>query len=162
MSLRQTLAAGTVLALGLGAAPAFATELFDACAAKAASPYEAGYAETGLDSGAMDTAAAIDACTAALAEDPDSATLKAWLGRAYDVSGDSAQAATYLEPAAAAGSVLAQTSFGDILIVGQGVTQDMTRGAELLRLAADAGFAPAQDSLGLSYDYGEGVGQDYL
>lgn len=70
MSLRQTPVASAALALGLGAAPSFATELFDACARTAASPYETGYADTGLDSGAMDTAAAIDACTAALAEDP--------------------------------------------------------------------------------------------
>ena len=158
--LRQTLMGGAVLALGLGTAPAFATELFDACAAKAASQYETGYAETGMDSSAIDTAAAIEACTAALAEAPESAPLKAWLGRAYDASGDSAQAVTYLEPAATAGNPLAQTLFGDILIVGQGIEQDMTRGAELLKLAADAGFAPAEDSLGLSYDYGEGVAQD--
>ena len=78
MSVRQRLAASAVLALGLGAVPVSASELFDACAAKAASSYEQGYAATGLDSGAIDTAAAIEACTAALAEAPDSPALKAW------------------------------------------------------------------------------------
>ncbi|MBN9317517.1 MAG: sel1 repeat family protein [Devosia sp.] len=153
-----------VLGAGLFAlaAPALATETFDACAAAAASQYEAGYEAIGLNSDAMDAAHAIAVCTTALAASPDAAPLQAWLGRAYATTGDAATAATYLEPSAVAGNALAQTLLGDMLIVGDGVPQDMVRGADLLKLAADAGFAPAEDSLGLSYDYAEGVEQNQV
>lgn len=97
-----------------------------------------------MDRGAIQPGGHSSTCKAALEEDPTSATLKAWLGCAYDATGDEGGAAPLLEEAAAGGNPVAQTLYdGDMLIVGDAVGQDMTRGAELLQLAAEAGFAPA-------------------
>jgi len=75
-----------VLTLGLAllAAPALAGEAFDACAGLAASKYEPGYEDAGpLDLAGLDAysaAEAVDACAAALRDDPGSVQVKAWLG----------------------------------------------------------------------------------
>src|SRR5690606_3483127 len=88
--------------------------------------------------------------------------LKGWLGRAYYAGGQKQLAVPLLEAASAAGNVVAQALYGDMLITGDTVSQDSVGGAEMLRAAAEAGHATAQNSLGLSYDFGEGVEQDHV
>ena len=97
------------------------SEAFMACAEAASSQYEPGYADIGRDSSQIDIAAATEACQAALAEDPASLQVKAWLGRVYDVADDPTNALPLLEEAANGGVPLALTIYGDLLIVGEQV-----------------------------------------
>src|SRR5690606_32041537 len=158
VALAATVAFSAVLATTTGA---HAQSAFDNCAAEAASQWEAGFETVGRHTWTIDASAAIAACQGALEQDPANAQLKAWLGRAHFAGGQPDVGAPLLEEAAAAGNLVALSLFGDMLISGDGVAQDMPRGAQMLRDAAEAGFPPAQNSLGLSYDFGEGVEQDY-
>src|SRR5690606_28758749 len=136
-------------------------ELFDSCASQAASKYEPGYEGIGpVDVGTFYAFDAIESCAAALAEDPSNVQLMAWLGYAYVADNQAPRAVPLLEPAAAAGNVIALRALGDLLILGKGVAQDKPRGVALLEQAASAGFAPAALSLGYSYDFGDGVAAD--
>lgn len=146
----------------LASFPAAAQSTTDECAAQAASQYEIGYEAIGRDMTAMDATIAVDACTRALADNPDSVQIQGWLARAHLWAGETDKAVPLFETAAAGDNVVALALYGDMLIVGDGVTQDIARGTEMLQRASNLGFAPAQNSLGLSYDIGEGVAQDFL
>jgi TPR repeat protein len=156
---RRLIAAFCVLAAGLPAASA--TELFDRCAENAASRYEPGFEDIGpIDIGNFYAFEAIEACTASLAEDPANTRLMAWLGNAYAADSQPGKAVPLLEPAAAAGNVVALRALGDLLILGKGVRQDKPRGFDLLQQAAAQGFGPAALSLGYSFEFGDGVAAD--
>ena len=86
---------------------------------------------------------AIEACKAALDEDPSNIQLMAWLGNAYAADNQASMAVPLLEPAAAAGNVVALRALGDLLILGKGIGQDKLRGVDLLHQSAAQGFAPA-------------------
>lgn len=160
MPLALRIAAATAL-LAATISAASATELFDACAANAASKWEAGYEGIGpVDVGKFYAFDAIESCTVALAEDPSNTQLMAWLGNAYASDGQEPKAVPYLEPAAAAGNPVALRALGDLLILGKGIGQDKIRGVDLLHQAASQGFAPAYLSLGYSFEYGDGVPAD--
>src|SRR5215217_5307895 len=118
MALILRIAAAIILvALGITVAPA--SELFDACAANAASKWERGYEGVGpVDVGNFYAFDAIEACTAALAEDPSNTQLMAWLGNAYAADNQAPKAVPLLEPAAAAGNAVSLTRLGDLLILG--------------------------------------------
>ena len=143
------------------ASSAAASELFDSCAAQAASRWEPGYEGVGpVDIGSFYAFEAIEACKAALEEDPSSPQLMAWLGNAYVADGQPKPAVPLLEPAAAAGNVVALRALGDLLILGKGIEQEKPRGVELLQQAAAQDFVPALLSLGYSFEFGDGVPVD--
>lgn len=155
MSSISTPALVLAAALALVATPVFAQATVDECADQAASQYEPGYEAIGRDMAAMDPTVAVEACERAQADAPYSVNVKAWLGRAYVWAGQTDKAVPLFEVAASGDNVVALALYGDMLIVGDGVDQDIPRGTEMLQRAADIGFAPAQNSLGLSYDIGE-------
>jgi hypothetical protein len=165
--LRENGSAGAVLLLGLVLSSAviapsvMAGPFLDSCAAAASSQFEKGFESVGMDTREIDAGSAIPICTEALEQEPNSAQIKAWLGRAYFAADDTGNAVRLFEEAAEASNVVALAMLGDMLITGNGVPQDMARGARLLIEGAEAGFALAQNSLGVSYEYGEGVAQDY-
>ena len=160
MSLASRLAIAALLLVS-STSLASATELFDNCAANAASKYEPGYEGVGpVDVGSFYAYDAIEACKAALDEDPSSTQLMAWLGNAYAADNQPNNAVPLLEPAAAAGNVVAQRALGDLLILGKGIAQDKIRGVDLLHQSAQQGFAPAALSLGYSFEFGDGVTAD--
>ena len=132
------------------------------CAALAASPFEAGHRDTGVERlGDIDIAAAETACLAAIEADPDSTEARTWQARIHFYFGEYDKAVHLLEPAATAGNPLAAQLLGDILIDGLGgVPVDEARAIALLEASAAAGFAPGQNSLGVSYERGEGVATD--
>ena len=66
--------------------------------------------------------------------------------------GDYATALRELQPAAATGSVRAQTMLGFMYATGKGVAQDTAQGMKWLGLAAGKGDAEAQYDLGYVYD----------
>src|SRR5690606_3398767 len=101
-------------------APAWAGPTFDACAAAAASRFEAGMGTIGVDATRFDTPKAVGLCEAALDEDSGQLQVRAWLGRALVAAGDPARALPLLEEASAAGNVVAQSLLGDLLIAGSG------------------------------------------
>jgi TPR repeat protein len=153
--------AAAIAFAALGVTVAFASELFDACASNAASKWEPGYEGVGpVDVGNFYAFDAIEACTAALAEDPSNTTLMAWLGNAYAADNQARKAVPLLEPAVSAGNVVALTRLGDLLILGKGTGQDKIRGVDLLHQAVAQGFVPAYLSLGYSFEYGDGVPAD--
>jgi TPR repeat protein len=160
MPLARRIAAALCLLAGT-ASPSSATELFDACAAAGASKWEPGYEGIGpVDIGTFYAYEAIDACKLALAEDPSNIQIMAWLGNAYVADNQVKLAVPLLEPAAAAGNVVAVRAFGDLLILGKGVAQDKIRGVDLLHQAAAQDFVPALLSLGYSFEFGDGVPAD--
>ena len=142
---------------------AFATELFDNCAAQAASTWEPGY-EGGApaDTGDFFAPGAVEACEPALDEDPSNTRLMAWLGNAYAADGQARRAVPLLEPAAAAGNPVALRVLGDLLILGKGIGQDKSRGIDLLGQAVAQDFVPAFLSLGYSFEFGDGVPVDVV
>lgn len=147
--------------LAAGGAPTLASELFDACAASAASYFEPGYEGVGpAGTDFFYAYDAIPACEAAHAENPDSIEVMAWLGNAYALDNEAVKAAPLLERAAAAGNLVALRALGDLYILGKGVPRDQAHGLALLNQAGEAGFAPAGLSLGYCYEFGDGVAVD--
>ena len=145
------------VSLILGLSPALAGPKLDACAAQAAEPFEAGFADIGRLTADINVDRAIRLCREAVQAEPNSIQAKAWLGRAYWAQGDTESALPLFEEATAAGNYLAATLLGDMLIIADGVAEDQVRGAQLLRLAAEGGYAVGQNSYGISFEYGEGV-----
>ena len=142
------IAAALCLVAGTASAAA-ATELFDSCAANAASKWEPGYEGVGpVDIGSFYAYEAIEACKAALEEDPSNTQVMAWLGNAYVADNQAALGVPLLEPAASAGNVVALRALGDLLILGKAIDQDKAHGVELLDQAAAQDFVPAFLSLG--------------
>ncbi len=69
-------------------------------------------------------------------------------------------AARLMRPLAEQGYADAQTMYGAMFMVGNGVAQDDKKAAYWFRLAAQQGAAGAQDSLGMAYEDGQGVPKD--
>lgn len=67
------------------------------------------------------------------------------------VERDPAQAAQWLEQAAAAGRPYAGAALAELYVLGRGVPADGARAHELILTAARAGIGPSQTSLGLAY-----------
>ncbi|SDG24835.1 tetratricopeptide repeat protein [Pelagibacterium luteolum] len=150
---------GCVLAVAVTTGPVLANEIAR-CADLAANPFQPGYERTGVDQRDLDVAAAVDACTAALAANPSDIDVRAWLARAYFVGRQFDAMYPHVEIAAEAGNALAQQLFGDALVAGHAIEPDWPRSVPFLMGSAEQGYAPGQYSLGLSYLYGEGVDAD--
>jgi len=140
----------------LSAGPGFAAADAD-CAALAANPYEAGFESIGKDQMDVDVDAAVAACSAAVAQNPDDMPSRARLSRAYYIGKQYAAMYPHIELAAEAGNAMAQQLLGDALVDGKGIDKDFERSFALLQASAAQNYAPGLYSLGLSYRAGEGV-----
>ncbi len=74
--------------------------------------------------------------------------------------GDKARAVHWIERAATAGYVPAQSLFGHLLAEGEGVTKDAEKALEWTRKAAEKGDVGAQNRLGSFYLTGQGTASD--
>lgn len=154
--------AGIAVALVLAAVPAWAEGVSTACDRLAASPYDPAVPRgEGVGLGEIDTAAAIAACTDAVAADPASARLKFQLARAYDAAEQFDKALAGYRAAADQGSALALSALGSLYESGLGVDADPAAAAEFYQRAADAGLILAVENLAKLYEDGRGVPQDY-
>lgn len=122
-----------------------------ACGDLAASPWEAGRDGRGLDDGQVFIDGAITACEVALAADPQSAQVQAWLARAYNLAGRRDEAGPLALSASDAGNAFAS------YLLAQWESDPLT----YLQLAADGGYAPAQSDLAERYETANGVDGDY-
>lgn len=159
--------AGTALAVGL-AFPALAepevvvlggptdADPVAACGDLAASPFEVDRDGRGVIDKHLLINAAITACEAAVAADPDLASAKTWLARAYLAAGRMDDARPLLEDAFNAGNPFAAYLLSDVVNL-QGKPDETFNSLDLLINASDAGFAPAQADLALMYETGRGI-----
>ena len=159
------LSATLALALSLALATATGAAEGDAaarCDALAASIYDPDMPPgSGVPFGEIDAAAAIAACTEALASAPDDARLRFQLGRALDQSGDTEAAIAAYEAAEAGGSLLASSALGSLYDHGNGVPIDAGKAVAYYRKAADGGLPLGLSNLGSMYENGVGVPQDF-
>lgn len=115
----------------------------------------------GLTIDRMDGERAVEACTEALAAEPDNMRLVYQLGRALAGADREDEAEPHLRRAAQAGRVAAMYSLADLLLYrdsGKGATQ--AEGLQWLQRAAEQNFGPALAALGGLHDEGRGVARD--
>jgi len=94
----------------------------------------------GIPQSAVDTAAAIEACSAAVAADPGNPRLNYQLARAYGYAGRHAESAGYRDTALKAGYPQSLFVVGYIRLSGwDGAAADPCYGGELIRRSAHAG-----------------------
>ncbi len=154
-------AAAIALALAWSAGPVQAGPALDACAAAAASPYEAGYEEIGRHGAQVDSSA-IGLCEAAVEAEPDSLQAKAWLGRAHYYVGDANEAAALLKQASEGGIAIAQSLYGEMLLGRSVVPEDAAAAEALLKPLAESGFAQGQFDYARMFDWGVGHDVDFV
>lgn len=135
------------------------TELEITCEDAAGSQYEPGGVGHGVDFEAIDADAAIAACSAAVEANPESVGDQAWLARAYMKAGRYSDAVPLARAGTDAHNVLAQTLYGDLLVLGRGVHRDTEAALELYKSAAEE-FPLAAFTLGRIYQEGEIVAAD--
>lgn len=114
----------------------------------------------GVDRSDIDSAAATQACRAALALQPDNPRLMFELGRALAKDGVGEETLALYRKAAAAGHAGAMNNLGAIYEGGRGVTRDIAQAMRWYRRSADAGDGSAMRRLGLIYERGDGVPRD--
>jgi uncharacterized protein len=128
------------------------------CDLLAANPEDPSKVAAGVPFFAIDAPRAVDACRAAVEQEPGVARfqyqLALALGRAEDYGG----AAQWARLAAAQGYAAAQADLGQMFANGIGVPQDQAEAFRLARLAAEQGYTPAMGDLG--YYYARGLGTD--
>jgi len=150
-----------IVAAGLCGAPALAAPKVDAlgsvgdvakdpvtaCADLAASPWDPGRNGEGIRDEDIYLDAALAACTAAIAADPQRVELKAWTGRVLLLVGKARDALPLLESASDAGFPLAAYLLSGLYLHGneaEGVVDyDSDKASALLAQAADGGYLPA-------------------
>ncbi len=76
------------------------------------------------------------------------------------VAADAKQAADWYRKCADAGDPKGMVNFGQMLMYGQGVTQDQAQAVALFRKALDSGELIAAEALGLAHEAGRGVVAD--
>lgn len=130
----------------------------EACDRLAASPYATGGSATGVPFDELDAPMAIRVCEAAVRAQPDDATLRYQLGRAYDAAGEIENAiAAYTE----AGTPLALYSLGVLHEGGYGVPVNPAKAFEYYQKAAEASLGIAREALGRMYEKGLGTEVDH-
>ena len=136
------------------------TTLEIACEDAAGSPYEPGGVGHGVEFSAIDADTAIAACQAAVDANPESVGDQVWLARAFLKAKNLEAALPLLKSGADKGNVLAQATYGDLLLNGVGVDADTDAAIKLYEIAAAKSYAPAQYALGTVYAEGAGVKAD--
>lgn len=160
MSIRYLAATLAFLAAANGAQAQELNQAEAACAAEAASPFEAGLGTVGKPIQDIDAQRAVDLCWVAMGTGSNDYRLNAWMARAFYSVGQFEDAAYFADRAAAEGVPLGQYVAGILYSNGDGVAADAEKGAQLLVAAAEAGFVPAYQGLAISLLNGVGVAQD--
>ncbi len=132
----------------------------DECDQLAGTPFDRQGVVLGVFRNAIDTAAAIPACEAAVAAHPGVPRFVYQLGRAVEEAGDHARAAELYEEAAAAGHVMGVYRLGYLHLIGRGMPVDVEKAVTFFETAAAEGETYAMNSLARLYAAGEGVPQD--
>jgi uncharacterized protein len=109
----------------------------------------------------VNTRAALRACVAAVADDPQNARLVAHLGRVLRLERRFDEALFYAEEAARLGHPMAWGGIAEIYRLGLGVDPDPERAAGAARQGAVMGAAPMRLLLGMHYREGWGVPQSF-
>jgi TPR repeat protein len=105
----------------------------------------------------IDSKKAIQACSEAAKEYPQTPRFAFQLGRAFANAGQYADAVLWYRKAADQGYAPAQTNLGSMYEHGRGgLPKDDNEAVRLYRLAAANGFAVAQNNLGFMYAQGRG------
>ena len=94
---------------------------------------------------------AIDACEAAMAEDPTNPRIASQLARALEKNGDYQRAVELNEAAIAVGYIGAYHNLGNLYRKGAGVPQDLDRALELFLYAAERGHPEDSYNVGNIY-----------
>lgn len=155
-----------VAILAEGAVPATARADIPGCDRLAGLPQpwlghgEAPRARAGPPFARIETATAITACRAAVAERPDHVRAHFQLGRALDKAQRWEEAVEHYRRAAEASYAPAQTSLGLLYEDGRGVPQDPATAMRWYRLAAIQSYPPADTAIGLLYLEGRGTRRD--
>ena len=109
----------------------------------------------GVDFNKIDITAAMPACKAALAAEPENPRLLYQMGRIFAVGTDYAQARSYFEKAAAASYAIARFDLAGVYLGGRGgLPKDDARFVSLITLASEQGLPAADYALGLYYEAG--------
>jgi TPR repeat protein len=132
----------------------------DECDQLAGTPFDRQGVVLGVFRNAIDTAAAIPACEAAVAAHPGVPRFVYQLGRAVEEAGDHARAVELYEEAAAAGHVMGVYRLGYLHLIGRGMPVDVEKAVTFFEAAAAEGETYAMNSLARLYAAGEGVPQD--
>lgn len=130
------------------------------CDRLAASPHDPLRQGEGVPYDALDAAAAIAACEAALAAAPEEPRFAFQLGRALAKAGRVEEALTAYRAAAERGHVAALHNVAQLYEEGLLPAAGPATAVKWYLLAAERNFAPSQLRLGLAYLAGEGIYPD--
>jgi uncharacterized protein len=111
----------------------------------------------GVTIGALDGAAGVKACRAALAKYPNTARFEFQLARSLQKSEDYQEAAELYRKLVEHGYFAALVNYGWLLNNGQGVKQDQLAAVKLYLLAAQQGDLFGMFDVAMAYDSGEGL-----
>jgi TPR repeat protein len=140
MKKMKSLSIVTLLAAGIAWLPMVNADEITECDRLVSHPLDPDRITDGVYSSAVDHAAGIAACEAAVENDPGNARLRYQLGRVLFYNGQEPKAMPHVEFAAGAGYRQAQFVLGYILEGGRGgADQDMCRAADLWLKSARAG-----------------------
>jgi len=103
---------------------------------------------------------AVDACRAAVAQDPDDPRVQYQLGRALMMQRHFDEAMSLLQKGADKNFAPSKMAIGVLYTVGYGVKQDDRIAMEWFIKAAEQDDSEAERNIGLSYDYGNVVQKD--
>lgn len=109
----------------------------------------------------VNTRAALRACIAAVADDPENPRLNTLLGRVLRLEGRYEEAKIFFDKAVSLGSSTAYMGLVEMYRFGLGVPQDMARAADYARKGAMMGNAPLRLVLAGYYKQGWGVPQSF-
>jgi len=109
----------------------------------------------GLDFNKIDITAAMPACEAALAAQPENPRLLYQVGRVFSAGKDYAQAAGYFKKAAASSYAIARFDLAGFYLSGLGeLPRDYAQFVSLTMLASEQGLPIADYTLGLAFENG--------
>jgi TPR repeat protein len=109
----------------------------------------------GVDLNKIDITAAMPACEAALAVEPDNPRLLYQMGRIFAAGKDDDQAVSFFKKAAAASYAIARFELAQFYAAGRGgLSRDRAQVVSLLMLASEQGLPAADYFLGVFYERG--------
>lgn len=130
------------------------------CNRLATSPYDPKAQANGVETGDLDAAAVIAACSQAVRFQA-TPRLQYQYGRGLRKGEQYPEALRWYREAAEQGNAAAQHELGLMYYYGEGTPQDAEAGTEWIERAAVQGLAVAQNDIGAFYHAGRGVTQDF-
>ena len=129
-----------IAVIGVVSLPAYAAATLTECDRLTAHASDPDRIAPGVSSSTMDTDLAIEACTLALAGNPDNSRLLYQMGRAYGTAGRGTDARPYLIAAAEAGYAQSQYVLGYLLVTGLQGEKDTCGSLPWFVASAEAGL----------------------